>query len=196
MVNRRVLLAIAFILLSAVIGGCTENAPPPQAINDLAQNNKQQTSIPGSQSSSPSSLVPQEKMVITVYNATKDAMHLVAEVHIIDKNDHPAKSSIELLLAGTQNVDLLSIIPTGTQLLHISVKENIAYVDFNDKLIKNNKGGSASEILLVAAIVNTLTEFDNIQKVQIMVEGKKIDTISGHMDTSEPLSRSEKIIKK
>ncbi|MBC8014330.1 MAG: GerMN domain-containing protein [Sporomusaceae bacterium] len=196
MVSRRILLAMIFILVAALIGGCTENQlQPQQAANESVKNDKQQTSIPGNQSS-PSSLVPQEKMVVTVYNATKDAMHLVAEVHIIDKNDHPAKSAIELLLAGTQNVDLLSIIPTGTQLRHISVKDNIAYVDFNDKLIKNNTGGSASEILLVAAIVNTLTEFHNIQKVQIMVEGKKIDTISGHMDTSEPLSRSEKIIKK
>ena len=73
---------------------------------------------------------------------------------------------------------------------------HIAYVDFNDKLVKNNTGGSTAEILLVAAIVNTLTEFHDIQKVQILVEGKKIDTISGHMDIGEPLSRSEKIIKK
>ncbi len=78
----------------------------------------------------------------------------------------------------------------------LSIKDKIAYVDFNDKLIKNNTGGSASEILLVAAIINTLTEFKEIQKVQIMVDGKKIDTISGHLDIGEPLSRSEKIIKK
>ena len=50
-------------------------------------------------------------------------------------------------------------------------------------------------MLLVAAIVDTLTEFPDIQKVQILVNGKKVDTIAGHMDTGEPLSRSEKVIK-
>ncbi len=39
-------------------------------------------------------------------------------------------------------------------------------------------------MLLVAEIVNTLTEFSEIQTVQILVTGKKVNTISGHMDIS------------
>lgn len=190
MVSRRILFAIIFVLLTALIGGCAENSSPPQAGNDSVKNG-QQAAAPDSQNA-----VLQEKMTITVYNATKDAKYLVAESRVVAKNDHPAQSAIELLIAGTKNIDLVSVIPVGTKLRHLSVKDHIAYVDFNDKLVKNNTGGSASEILLVAAIVNTLTEFHNIQQVQIMVEGKKIDTISGHVDTSEPLSRSDKIIKK
>ncbi len=135
-------------------------------------------------------------MVVTVYSGTKDATRLVSETHIVAKNDHPAQTAMEILLAGTKNPNLVSVMPKGTKLRNISVKDGIAYIDFDEKLIKNNTGGSASEILLVAAIVNTLTEFPNIERVQILVEGKKIDTISGHMDIGEPLSRSEKIIKK
>jgi len=199
MVNRRSLLAIAFVLLAAFIGGCAENQPaPPVAPADSVQNEQQQATTPGSQNnpSSPSSPSGQETMSVTVYSATKDAMNLVAEHTVVPKNTHPAQTAIELLVAGTKNAELVSVMPAGTKLRHISIKDKIAYVDFNDSLVKNNTGGSASEMLLVAAIVNTLTEFHDIQKVQIMVEGKKIDTISGHMDIGEPLSRSEKIIKK
>lgn len=196
MAIKRVFLAMAFILLAAFIGGCAENASPPQVLpNAITQSDQQQAAILGSKND-PSSAIGQEKMIVTVYNATKDATRLVGEQHVVLKNSHPAQTAIELLTAGTKNVDLVSAIPPGTKLRHISIKDNIAYVDFNDKLVKNNTGGSASEILLVAAIVNTLTEFHNIQKVQILVEGKKIETISGHLDISEPLSRSEKIIKK
>jgi spore germination protein GerM len=48
----------------------------------------------------------------------------------------------------------------------------------------------------VAAVVNTLTEFPDIHKVQILVEGKTVETLSGHMSVGQPLSRSEGIIKK
>ena len=196
MVDTRRIVGILVILVGFLIAGCAEQGGiAPAASTNVGKSEQQQVAAQGSQSSQ-SSVISQDKMVVTVYSATKDAKNLVAESHVVAKNDHPAQTSMELLVAGTKNVDLLSVVPSGTKVRNISIKDNIAYVDFNDKLIKNNTGGSASEILLVAAIVNTLTEFHNIEKVQILVEGKKIDTISGHMDIGEPLSRSEKIIKK
>jgi len=196
MVNRKIFLTMALMFLVTFIGGCADkNLPPQVAPTEQTKNEQQQAVIPGSQNT-PSPSTGQETMSVTVYSATKDAMYLVPEHHVIPKNAHPAQAAMELLVAGTKDAQLVSVIPAGTKLKHISIKDKIAYVDFNDKLVKNNTGGSTSEMLLVAAIVNTLTEFNDIQKVQIMVEGKKIDTISGHMDIGEPLSRSEKIIKK
>lgn len=196
MVGTRRILGIIFILVGVLIGGCAEQgSPSPTPPTDVGKDGQQQEIAPGSQSNQ-SAVLSQDKMVVIVYSGTKDAGHLVPESHIVLKNDHPAQTAMELLLAGTKNVNLVSVVPRGTKLRNISVKDGIAYVDFNEKLIKNNTGGSASEILLVASIVNTLTEFHNIQKVQILVEGKKIDTISGHVDVGEALSRSEKIIKK
>lgn len=192
MVTKRTVLAMVFILLAALMGGCAENAPSTQEpSNKQIPNQQQQATVPDSQKA-----LGQGEMVITVYNATKDAMYVVGEKNVVPKNDHPAQTAMELLVAGAKNSELVSVMPKGTKLRNISIKDNIAYVDFNDNLVKNNRGGSASERLLVASIVNTLTEFEDIQQVQIMVEGKKIDTISGHMDTGEPLSRSEKIIKR
>ena len=196
MVSKKTMLVMVITLLTAFIGGCASNPLPPQAApNQLAQSEQPPAAAPGNHNDSFSS-IGQEKMIITVYNSTKDGLYLAAEQHVVSTNDHPAQTAIELLLAGTKNVDLVSVVPIGTKLRHIGVKDKIAYVDFNDKIVKNNTGGSAGEILLVGAIVNTLTEFHNIQKVQIMVDGKKIETISGHMDIGEPLGRFEKIIKK
>jgi len=197
MVNRRSLVAIAFILLAAFIGGCAENQQAsPIAPTDPTKNEQQAVTPDNQNNPSTSSPNGQDTMSVTVYSATKDAMNLVAERYVVPKNTHPAQTAIELLIAGTKNPQLESVMPAGTKLRHISIKDKIAYVDFSDNLVKNNAGGSTSEMLLVAAIVNTLTEFHDIHKVQIMVEGKKIDTISGHMEIGEPLGRSEKIIKK
>lgn len=182
---------VCLVLLTMFIAGCAGSTPAPQT---SPQNQGAELSNPQSQ---PNNLANQPgTMKITIYHATKDAQNLVPEIQVVPNSDHPAKTAIEHLIAGTKQPDLVSVVPPGTKLRGVSIKEHVAYVDFNDKLIKNNGGGSAGEVLLVAAIVNTLTEFPEVQKVQILVEGKKIDTISGHLDTSEPLSRSEKIIKK
>jgi len=196
MINKKTLLAILLMIISSLFGGCS-NSPSP---NIPVQQDQQQTTTPPvsekEKETGSAAKLEAGKMMVTVYSATKDAMYLVAEQHVVPKNEHPAQTAIELLIAGTKNADLMTVMPASTQLRSISIKDKIAYVDFNDKLVKNSIGGSAMEILLVGAIVNTLTDFHEIQKVQILVEGKKIETISGHVDTSEPLNRFEKMIKK
>ena len=47
----------------------------------------------------------------------------------------------------------------------------------------------------MGSIVNTLTEFEEIKKVQLLVEGKKIESISGHLDLTKPVERMDSIIK-
>ena len=49
-------------------------------------------------------------------------------------------------------------------------------------------------MMLTYAIVNTLTEFPEIKRVQILVEGKPVTSISGHMDLTEPLTRNETLL--
>ena len=46
------------------------------------------------------------------------------------------------------------------------------------------------------SIANTLTELDSIDKVQLLIEGKKVESLVGHWDTTVPLERNEDIIKK
>lgn len=187
------LLIMAMLMVTAfAIAGCDGSAPASQPGTAAPGSNK---SIEQSQPAG-TAVNLEKTMQLVVYHATKDAMYLVPVIHKVPVDSHPARTAIELLLAGSKNPELVGVMPEGTQLKNLTIKDHIAYADFNDKLIKRNGGGSATEILLVAAIVNTLTEFPDIHQVQILVNGKKIETISGHMDTSEPLSRSEKIIKK
>ena len=191
--RNKLTLLLAALLLTVIflLAGCDGAAPAPgQSGAAIPPKAAEQPSPADTASNSKST------MQLTVYHATKDAMQLVPEIHKVPVNSHPVRTAIELLLAGTKNTELVGVMPTGVKLKNVKVKEHIAYVDFDDTLIKKNKGGSAGEILLVGAIVNTLTEFPDIQKVQILVGGKKVETIAGHIDVSEPLSRSEQIIKK
>ena len=62
--------------------------------------------------------------------------------------------------------------------------------------MKNETGGSLYELLAITSIVNTLTEFPEIKKVQILVESRKYETLTGHMDILDPLTRNESMMKK
>ncbi len=189
MAHTRKLLLLLLMVLALLVTACANEKTPDMVKQPENANAAEQQSAdkpPAGQGS----------MRLTVYFATQDAMNLVPEVHAVEKNDHPAKTAMELLLAEPSSKQLVRVLPTGTKLKSLDVRDHIAYVDFTDKIIKNNGGGSATEMLIVASIVNTLTEFPDIHKVQILVEGKTVETLSGHMSIGQPLSRSEGIIKK
>lgn len=192
MIARTKLVLLALFVLTLLIAGCDGSGQTPQTPSQNPALDQQANKTPLPDNGAKNA----KTMSITIYHATKDAAYLVPEVHVVPVSRHPLQTAVELLIAGTKQPELVAVMPAGTQLRSIWVKDTIAYVDFNNNLVKNNSGGSAGELLLVGAIVNTLTEFPEVQKVQIMVEGKKVETLTGHLDTSEPLSRSVKLIKK
>ncbi|MBP2652303.1 MAG: gerM [Firmicutes bacterium] len=190
---RRSITLIMLVTLVLLIAGC--DAPATQSDNAP-------TNIPpATQAQAPATLnttqpaSPQQTMQLTTYQASKDAQYLVPEYHTVAQTAHPAQAALELLVSGPKNPDLVAVVPAGTKVLEVSIHDHVAYANFSEKLIKNNHDGATAEMLLVVAIVDTLTQFPEIDKVQILVNSKKIDTISGHMDLSEPLGRSEQLVK-
>ncbi|MBP2633550.1 MAG: Lipoprotein LpqB, GerMN domain protein [Firmicutes bacterium] len=138
--------------------------------------------------------VAEKSDTLKVYYANEDGTKLVSEVNIKKvPGEDKYMTVMKKLIAGTNEKGAVSMIPKGTKLRGIKVEKNIAYVDFSKELVKKFNGGSDGEIMLVGTIVNTLTEFPEIKAVQILVEGKQVDTIAGHMDTSEPFKRFNNI---
>lgn len=132
---------------------------------------------------------------VKVYFGTLDAKYIVAEVHQLQNDSQLMKRTMETLTAGPKNSNLVAVLPKATQVRSVVLKEKTAFVDFSTEIAKRGFGGSATEILAVGAIVNTLTEFPGVEQVQILVEGKRVDTLYGHLDVYDPMSRSPGIIK-
>ncbi|MBP1764298.1 MAG: Lipoprotein LpqB, GerMN protein [Firmicutes bacterium] len=133
---------------------------------------------------------------VVVYFPTRDAMFLMPETRKVSNGQDPVRASMEMLIAGPESRELEAIVPQGTALRSITVKDHVAYVDFSNAIIKKNPGGATTELLLVGAIANTLTEFPDISGVRILVEGKQVETLTGHADLTGVLGRSEEMIKK
>ena len=89
---------------------------------------------------------------------------------------------------------LQSTIPRGTILRSVRLQGDTAIADFSAELVVNHWGGSRSEEMTVYSIVNALTEFAYVKRVELLVEGKPLETISGHMQIEGPLERNLSIV--
>lgn len=135
---------------------------------------------------------------ITVYYdaSTESAYRVAPEKREVTPGDLPMKAMQELVKGPTSGSGLKPILPPDTTVLSVDVKDGIAYPNFEKDFPKKLNVGSGYEAVVVAAIVNTLTELEGIDKVQILVDGKKVDTLAGHVAIDKPLERNEQMIKK
>ena len=131
---------------------------------------------------------------ITLYFSDDAAMYVVGEVRNAPILDNSLEKTIVTeLIKGPENKALLPTIPEGTKLLSIETKDSICFVNFSQDFVSKHSGGSAGEYITVYSIVNSLTELDNVEKVQFLVEGNKLE-IFKHMEFGEPFSRDASTI--
>jgi germination protein M len=84
--------------------------------------------------------------------------------------------------------------PKDTKVNKVTIKDGLATVDFN-KAFVSRKNNEFDNMLMIYAVVDTLTEFPDIKQVTFSVEGKKLDML-GQMDMEDPFKREPLIIKK
>ena len=80
-----------------------------------------------------------------------------------------------------------TIIDDRVQFNSVTVSDGTAYVDLvGDGLF----GSSLEESLLISQIVSSLVvSFEEIDRVQFLIDGEVADTLMGHVDTSQPFER-------
>ncbi len=88
-------------------------------------------------------------------------------------------------------IGLKPIIPTGTEILGMSIDQErgTCKVDFSSHVMDCQT--KKEEENLVKGIVYTLTEFPNIQEVQIMVDGKVVSEMRYGTNIQKPLKRED-----
>lgn len=81
-------------------------------------------------------------------------------------------------------------IPRGTTLNQVYIdNQRTAYLDFSHHLASGQIGGTTAEFLTVSSILKTVFDAfpDAILHVQILIEGEEQETLSGHINISQPL---------
>ena len=85
----------------------------------------------------------------------------------------------------------VSAIPSGTTLRALFItRGGEAYVDMSSELVTAHPGGSTNELLTIRTLVDVLTtNLPAITAVQLLVDGKELDTLAGHVDLRRPFMR-------
>lgn len=142
----------------------------------------------------PSGETATRKITAHLFYVTEDGLHLAAverEVVYGEGTIEQAKHIIEAQL-GPAPAPYLSAIPSGTQLRTVFVSgQGEAYVDLSPEVSSAHPGGSLSELFTVYSIVDALTaNLPAITAVQLLVDGKEVDTLAGHVDLRRPLQEN------
>jgi spore germination protein GerM len=141
-----------------------------------------------------------ERKEILLYFSDSEGEYLIGEKReIIKKNQvkEEAKETIAELIKGSKG-KLIPTIPPRTKLLTLQMNDaGVAKVNFNPALSKDHPGGSSAEMMTVYSIVNSLAlNFPQIKRVQILIDGKPIESIAGHLSLRQPIPPKPDLIKR
>ena len=136
-----------------------------------------------------------EKVELTLYFANEKKDGLVAEKREVfhSMNTSLERLVVEQLLAGSQNGGL-SVMPKNTKVLNVSLTDNTCYVNLDSGFISGDT--DVAEYIPIYAIVDSLTELQTVNKVQITVNGSADVTYRNVISLAQPLEREEKYIVK
>ncbi|MBN2538467.1 MAG: GerMN domain-containing protein [Deltaproteobacteria bacterium] len=143
------------------------------------------------------SMAKEEKQEVKLYFSDLNERFLIPENRYITKRKSLNDSVRELVVAliGGPNTDLVETLPKDTDLRGVNVKDGIAYIDFGKNLIDLHPGGSASEMMTIYSLTNTITiNVPSVKKVKLLVDGNDLKTIRGHIDTDKPFELNRELL--
>ncbi len=136
-----------------------------------------------------------ELKTLTLYFTDEAGQKLVVEERNVEKATGIARSSMEELIKGPTQTGLKATLPASARLLDINIRpDGLAIVDFSGNLVKDLPVSATSEKLAVYSIVNTLTQFPTVSKVELRIDGKKVDTLLGYVKLNQDLVKNTSMI--
>jgi len=133
------------------------------------------------------------EITINVYYADNMGEYLVGEARIVSSENKYVDALNELMKLPVDS-SLYQLVPESTIINSIIVENGLAKVDFSNEFLEDRTQSETVDILLIYSIVNTLTEFPEVNSVSFYIDGEKLD-ILGELDIKDPVFRRNDLIK-
>jgi hypothetical protein len=137
---------------------------------------------------------PGRRIKARLFYVADDGTRLTSVERDVAYGEGPDDQAREIIAAQIAPVaePLVSAIPPGTTLRAVFITKNgDAYVDLSREARAAHPGGTVNELLTVYTIVNALTiNLPAVTAVQVLIDGKEVDTLSGHVDLRRPLAKN------
>lgn len=130
---------------------------------------------------------------VTLYFGDADGRTLLTERREVPAGpalESRVEACMQALVEGPEQQGAVRTLPAGTRLRQTFYDDDSAtlYLDFDPELVTRHPGGSAAEYFTLSSIVRTLgTNFPEVARVQILVDGQPIESLAGHFDVSKPI---------
>jgi hypothetical protein len=191
--TRRAAAAAAIVFLT-IAGGWMLFVELPKRYGTRPQTTPEASPQPGAPPAA-----AEKRIVATLYFISEDGMALVGvqrDVQFGATGADQARRIVEAQLSAAPE-PLAAAVPAGTTLraLYLSDKGD-AFVDLSGEVRTKHAGGALYELFTIYAIVDALTvNLPAITRVQILIDGKEVDTLAGHVDLRHPLQKNLKWVK-
>ena len=134
---------------------------------------------------------------VTLYYQDADG-YIVPVTRKVARQDGIARMAVGALIDNALNRESLEyyglypVLPKGTEIRGISIKQETAWIDFNEGLL--NYDNEQAERNIIASVVYTLTEFKTIRSVRISVGGNPLEQLKFHPELQAVLDRKNTLV--
>jgi hypothetical protein len=129
----------------------------------------------------------------TLFYVSEDGTALIGSTRDVPFGATPMAQARRIVETQLQTPEgFVSAIPAGTTVRSVFLTEDhYAFVDLGGPIATGHSGGSLDEALAVYAIVNAIAvNMPDVVGVQILIDGKEVDTLAGHVDLRFPLPKA------
>jgi len=133
------------------------------------------------------------ELTINIYYSDATVQYLVGEARVVSAESKYVDALNELMKLPVDG-SLYRLVPDSTKINSITVEDGMARIDLSSNFVDDRLTSDTEDILLIYSVVNTLTEFSDVNSISFYIDGEKLD-ILGQIDISEPIFRRNDLIK-
>ena len=117
----------------------------------------------------------------------------LTEVTMWSSNSH-SKVVMESLVSGPLSAALNRTFPEDTKLNSVEIKNGVCYVDMNSRFLDQLDGIAYN--VKIYSVVNSLCALEDIDAVQILIDGVVVSTSDEAVDIGQPLEADADVVVK
>ncbi|WP_051331186.1 GerMN domain-containing protein [Aneurinibacillus terranovensis] len=176
-------LLLAFLLIT----GCS-NAPAANSGVQSQQNNPAPAPVQKENTQANTQPTSVQSKEVALIFSDDNLMEQYKEMRTI-KSAHEEDLPMEALKEwqkGPKNNKLIGLLPADVEIQSVKKDGDNAVVSFSSNIKKANLGSTGEEMLLQQ--VSTILSQFGYKQTKFLIDGKEVDSILGHEDTSKPVN--------
>ncbi len=203
MKTQKIVAAVMLGLLAPALAGCAfldglklfkgEEEPPSDEVTVEQELNAASLPAPEEKPDENAAPAPSAQTAarrVTLYFASADGS-LAPEERDVPQQPGIARATVNELIAGPQTAGLDPTLPASAIVEGMTVRDGLCTVDFSSELTERLPAGDEARLLAVSSLVNTLTQFDTVEKVRILVDGEPLTGSVAGVDLAAALAPAD-----